>query len=136
MMPMDALFHLVEDLTGWRSIGAKVKALPIFLFHTGGRVIIEHIGGDPYWMGHLLMPYILIREGPESTFLLPQHRMWSCCQPCGSPHPMPPPSEVWTPKGMPWEVLARISCAARVAPCTGQQTKGHRLCKSTAFVAQ
>lgn len=27
-------------------------------------LIIEHIGGDLNWMGHLLMPYTLTREGP------------------------------------------------------------------------
>lgn len=72
------LFHLVKDLTGWRSTAAKVKALPILLLYTEGCVIVEHIGGDPYWLGHLLIPSILTREGPKTTFLLPWHRMWGC----------------------------------------------------------
>lgn len=43
-------------------MGAEVKAF--LLFHTKEHVIIDHIGGDPYWIGHLLMPYTLTREGP------------------------------------------------------------------------
>lgn len=130
------LFHLVKDLTGWRSTAAKVKALPILLLYTEGCVIVEHIGGDPYWLGHLLIPSILTREGPKTTFLLPWHRMWGCWQPRGSPHPTYPP-ELWPPKGI--NTLGssdRISCSSGVASCPRQQTKGHRLCKCTAFVAQ
>lgn len=44
-------------------MGAEAKALPLLWFHIKEHIIIEHVGGDPYWMGPLLMPYVLTREG-------------------------------------------------------------------------
>lgn len=66
-----------------------------------GYVIIEHIGGDLYWLGCLLMPHILTRQGPETILLLAWHRMWSCLW-VSTLHASP--REVGPPKGMPWEV--------------------------------
>lgn len=93
--------------------------------------MIEHIGGDPYWMGHLSMLHILTREGP------PDHPWFSSLRTgCGAaadlvgPTPVPSPGEDLDTKGDALGSSARISCAA------GQRTKGHGLCKCTASAAQ
>lgn len=117
-------------------MGAEVKALPFLLFHTKEHVIIDHIGGDPYWIGHLLMPYTLTREGPWDHSSAPSAWGVELLRTLWVSTPTPFPGEVLDTEGDALGSSARISCAARAAPCTGQQTKGHSLWKGTASVVQ
>lgn len=50
--------------------------------------------------------------------------------------PTPSPGELLDTKGDALGSPTRISCVAGAAPCTGQPTKGHGLCKRIASVAQ
>lgn len=88
-------------------------------------VLVEtSTGWDIYWCP---------TSSPGRVLVTTLHSLSTGCS--AADDPTPSPREVWDTEGDALGSSARISCAAGAAACTGQQTKGHRLCKRTAFVA-